>query len=271
MKQTTFALAAALFAVTSALADAPQIDRTIGKEPVYQTKSPKYCLLTFGPEGKDRAWLVFDGDTLYVDRNGDGDLTEPGKKVAAERRQNGDPEFDGFNFAVGDLIVGGRTHKSLLVSFRPIDWYTPTLGNRSDFKALVAKDPKQMVATIRIYVDMPGLKGAGVGGRAGFIVSTYDLSGIFQFADKPADAPVVRLGGPVEITFYRGLPTLRAGRESELFLIAGIRGIGPGAFAILDYEDSIPESAKPTVELILPPAKVGDPPIKERWEIKERC
>ncbi len=47
MKQTTFALAAALFAVTSALADAPQIDRTIGKEPVYQTKSPKYCLLTF--------------------------------------------------------------------------------------------------------------------------------------------------------------------------------------------------------------------------------
>ncbi len=30
-------------------------------------------------------WLVRDGDTLYVDRNGNGDLTEPGEKVAAEK------------------------------------------------------------------------------------------------------------------------------------------------------------------------------------------
>jgi len=25
---------------------------------------------------QDACWLVFDGDTLYVDRNGNGDLTE---------------------------------------------------------------------------------------------------------------------------------------------------------------------------------------------------
>ena len=48
------------------------VDRTIAKEPVYQTKSPKYLLLVFGSERKDRAWLVLDGDTLYVDRNGNG-------------------------------------------------------------------------------------------------------------------------------------------------------------------------------------------------------
>ena len=54
--------------------DLSKIDRTIGKEPAYQSK-PKYCLVVFGPEAKTRVWLVLDGDVLYVDRNGDGDLT----------------------------------------------------------------------------------------------------------------------------------------------------------------------------------------------------
>ena len=56
-----------------------KIDRTIAKEPAYKSK-PKYCLLVFGPEAKTRVWLVLDGDTLYVDRNGNGDLTEKGER-----------------------------------------------------------------------------------------------------------------------------------------------------------------------------------------------
>jgi hypothetical protein len=35
----------------------------------------------FGAEAKARAWLVLDGDTLYVDRNGNGDLTEANERV----------------------------------------------------------------------------------------------------------------------------------------------------------------------------------------------
>ena len=31
------------------------------------------------PEAQTRVWIVQDGDTLYVDRNGNGDLTEPGE------------------------------------------------------------------------------------------------------------------------------------------------------------------------------------------------
>src|SRR4051794_32966947 len=68
-------------------ADLSHIDRAIRKEPAYRTKSPKYCLLVFGPEAKTRVWLVLDGGTLYVDRNGNGDLTEPGEKVAAEKAE----------------------------------------------------------------------------------------------------------------------------------------------------------------------------------------
>src|SRR5262249_52967404 len=63
-----------------AAVDLSKIDRRIAKEPTYQ-KSPKYCLLVFGPEGKTRVWLVLDGNDLYVDRNGNGDLTDQGKKV----------------------------------------------------------------------------------------------------------------------------------------------------------------------------------------------
>ena len=57
-----------------------KVDRAIGKQPSYRT-TPRYCLLLFGPEGKSRVWLVLDGDTLYVDKNGNGDLTEPGEAV----------------------------------------------------------------------------------------------------------------------------------------------------------------------------------------------
>lgn len=61
--------------------DLAKIDRTIAQEPVYGHK-PKYCLLVFGPEAKTRVWLVVDGDVLYVDRNGNGDLTERNERVS---------------------------------------------------------------------------------------------------------------------------------------------------------------------------------------------
>lgn len=60
--------------------DLAKIDSTIKKEPAYQGK-PGYCLLVFGSEAKTRAWLVRDGAVFYLDRNGNGDLTEAGEKV----------------------------------------------------------------------------------------------------------------------------------------------------------------------------------------------
>ena len=49
---------------------------------MYKTH-PKYCLLVFGPETKTSVWLIVDGDVMYVDRNGNGDLTEKGERVQA--------------------------------------------------------------------------------------------------------------------------------------------------------------------------------------------
>src|SRR5436305_13025755 len=78
-------------------ADLTQIDRTIKKEPVYQSREPRYGLLVLGPKAETRVWLVFDSvpdplrpgkarDYLYVDRNGTGDLTERIEAVVHQRK-----------------------------------------------------------------------------------------------------------------------------------------------------------------------------------------
>src|SRR5215471_7460239 len=115
MRIATSLLGPALLAISSAPAaaiDLNKIDRTIGKEPAYKS-APKYCLLVFGPEAKTRVWLVRDGNVLYVDRNGNGDLTGPGARLAGEKCP------DGIKWRVGDVREreAKAPHKDLLVWF----------------------------------------------------------------------------------------------------------------------------------------------------------
>src|SRR5262245_18710612 len=79
---------AVLFGQPARAVDLKKIDRTIAKEPVYESRAPKYCLLVLGPEAKTRLWLVVDGKTLFVDRNGDGELTGPDKRVPLNPKSN---------------------------------------------------------------------------------------------------------------------------------------------------------------------------------------
>src|SRR5688572_803385 len=120
MKRTTRLWVAAFLAVSSSMLsamDLSRIDRIIVAEPKYQSKAVNYCLLVFGREAKTRVWLAQDGDILYVDRNGNGDLTEPGEKVVAEQEKRGEREY---NFKVGDIRDGDLTHKSLQLAVRKI-------------------------------------------------------------------------------------------------------------------------------------------------------
>lgn len=72
-------IVSAMAIAPAAAADLSKIDRTIRKEPKYKAK-PLYFLLWFGPEAKTRVWVVLDGKDVYIDQNGNGDLTEPGEK-----------------------------------------------------------------------------------------------------------------------------------------------------------------------------------------------
>jgi hypothetical protein len=128
-----------------------------------------------------------------------------------------------------------------------------------------------MVFSVRGDVEVPGIKGGGVGGRLHFSAGPIDLNGSLQFAATPAGAPVLHLGGPLQISFYGELPTLRVGRGNEFVLVVGTPGRGNGTFAMLSYDDTIPKTVKPMAEVIYQPAKPGDPPLKEKYEIKGRC
>jgi hypothetical protein len=270
MIRIAISLAVVLLAFEIASAGPPKIDWKIRKEPVYQTKTPKYGMLMFGMEGQDRVWLVQDGDTLYVDRNGDGDLTEPGKKVLATKSPGQTWDEDGYTFEVGDVTVGGRAHKNLTVYFNRLERFAAgPRGKGADVKQALAKDEQALVVTLKIDADLQGLRGNGLDGRAVITAGWIDLNGILQFASTPDKAPVVWFGGPLEVTFPDELPTLRVGRERNLVLVVGTPGMGPGTFGKLYYEKTIPEDAKPVAELTLP-AKTGLP-LKETFELKERC
>jgi hypothetical protein len=259
-------LTAVLCAAGLARADQPKIDRTIAKEPTYHGK-PQYGLLAFGAQGRDRTWLVRDGKVLYVDRKGNGDLTDPRNRVPATKSL-GDPEEDGVYFEVGDLTVNGRTHKGLTIGFLPLK--NIPAGNPEQVEKVLAKNPRALAVLLRLDLEVPGIKGGGVDGRVSFEVGPIDHLGFFQFADQLADTPVVRFGGPLEVTFYSE-PSLRVGRSSELVLVVGTPGMGPGTFAMANYENMIPDENKPLAELSFSSAQAGQPPFKEKFEILDRC
>ena len=95
-----------LFPGSAAAAELGKIDRVIAKEPAYKSK-PKYCRLVFGPEAKTRIWLVFDDDILYIDRNGNGDLTDPGERVEAYKKSQDskrDPLAENRHFGLDEIV-----------------------------------------------------------------------------------------------------------------------------------------------------------------------
>jgi hypothetical protein len=57
-----------------------KIERKITKEPNY-TGSPRYALLILGADARAKVWMVEDGNHLYIDKNGNGDLTDDGPPI----------------------------------------------------------------------------------------------------------------------------------------------------------------------------------------------
>jgi hypothetical protein len=246
--------------------DLSKLDRTIAKEPTYRTR-PKYCLLVFGPEAKTRLWLVQDGDTLYVDRNGNGDLTEKGKKVAAEKSDGADEGE--YSFRAGDVSDGKLLHKTLSVSVVRLEHLG--VAEADDYvRSLLTKNRKALGYHVSIDIETPGWKGTGIGGRIHQHTFLVDVNGVLQFADKPQDAPIIHFGGRWQVTLF-GLHTLTVGRETDIVLGVGTPGVGPGSTTYLDYENVIPTNVYPTVEISYPAKQPGEPPIRARYVLKKRC
>src|SRR5262249_52932496 len=178
-------------------ADLSRIDRTIAKEPKYQSK-PKYCLLVFGLDAKTKVWLVLDGDVLYVNRNGNGDLTGEDKKV---RRGKAHGEAPG-NFACGDIVkADGKTMGRDL-------W--------------VSGSPEEGDMWITVNLDGKYSQSAG-----------YDNHGFLKFADSPAQAPLVHFDGPLTMALVplpeisRTATSVKKGDKAEVLVTTTVRVISP--------------------------------------------
>jgi hypothetical protein len=204
-------------AVTACAADLTRIDRTIGKEPLYKTR-PKYCLLVFGPEAKTRVWLVLDGDTLYVDRNANGDLTEEGERFVPTREYMA--RRGRRVWKVGDVAPpGGKGMYTELSMADIVEAGDSRFGGRG--LGVRAKVP---LGSTRSFQSAGSLVHPTEGHR-------------LRFADRPADAPVVHFGGPLRIMLLgpeRLTRGIRPGQRYELHARVGTPGLSKEAAAIID-------------------------------------
>jgi hypothetical protein len=122
--------------------------------------------------------------------------------------------------------------------------------------------------SLSLLATMPHLN---PGSRVLFTAGPFDLDGPLCPSASPKDAPVVHLGGPLEISCHVKRPTFRRNRTNELMLAVGTRGLGAGTFAAVGYHNTIPTEARLTGEVTFTPARAGDEPVKKRFEFKERC
>ncbi len=185
--------------------DLSKVDRSIRREPVWASGEPQYSLLVVSPE--KHVWFVVDGDDLYMDINGNGDLTDPGEKLPPLKQ------------SIEERLK--PKNKTL--------WRIPDISG-------IQGEP--LITNIRIYdnfnrKDVPGAKYV-------YFDTPFKRQVFTQptFADKPADAPILYPLGPhrlgVEVRASHP-PKERA--VSNVFHVTGykyVAGLGPGTRIVLE-------------------------------------
>jgi hypothetical protein len=227
--------------------DLSQIERRIAKEPVYKAKQPLYALYVFGPEAKTRVWAILDKskpdapnyDTLYFDRNADGDLTAPDERIAGKVNE-GPMIFDIGSFT-DPLTKQKHTEMSITL-------YGGSAG----------------VLLHTVLLQMKWCDKERIWG--GF--EPDDRSNT-QFATTPAKAPVLwpAADGPISFQFYQPKP-LRVGNAEDVHVILGHQGHGRGTFCAVFYP-FLPKEVPVLATLLY-----ADNEGKERRvqsELRERC
>ena len=228
----------------AALPGLDKVDRTIAREPAYQ-ETPGYCLLVFGPQADVRVWLVRDGKTLHVDRNANGDLTEPGERIKAGRERSFQTSFDGkassyreIGYSVGDLAPAGgqKHHTNFEITIFGIDG-----------------EPTNVVLSLLVNGNLKQYAGWKP-----------------LFAANRSAAPIIHFGGPMIVRPLRGATVKLSDAHPEVHLCFGTPGLGAGSFAFLGYE-AVPGTVHPRIEIEWPCARPGATPVRTSAVLPDRC
>jgi hypothetical protein len=218
-------------------AEPPAKDRAIAKEPVYESKEPRFCQLVFGPEAKHSVWLVIDGDHLYVDRNGNGNLTEEGKRFL--RR----PAFLGGGFVMPELAIGDGppTYTNLIVYWSP----QPSGQQKKEFPVEVLVDVNKQYCQ---WADFRAIAG------------------------RAKDAPVIQFGGPLEMILHADeAPIPAPEKERPIGAVIGTRSSTGHLAMVRNDRNLAPNSDIHPLAEITFPAKAGADPVPIKLTLDQRC
>jgi len=210
--------------------DLSTVDKSIGKEPSYQNK-PAYALLVFGPEAKTRVWLAQDGEKIYVDRNANGDLTEPGEKIDPTKIRPGSSYRD-QKYPIGAITPADKS------------------GPHTEFE-------------ITAYGENNG--------PWNYVLKLKYNGKIQQFAgwkalfkESPQKAPVLHFGGPLFAQPIRYATFSLKEKNPELHLRFATHGVGEFSSVSLGYE-AIPRDVEPVALIEWPGSKT------ETVKLLSRC
>jgi len=239
----TVLIAVFLITTPASAAELAKIDRSISREPAYKTKQPRYCLLVLGAEAERRIWMVLDGDVLYVDKNGNGDLTEPGEQLKVATPNQDPASFE----AIEVLGPDGKSKHKLEVSV--YKWLQKKGGEQVELEPAVTISWKDNY----------------------HFVAWGDEKSPLPFSVRREDAPIVHIGARLHMGLEIREPLRRkSADEFELNAAVGCPGLGKGSFASLIYSP-IPEALRPHAVFEFPAKTPGDPPIKVEMDFKQRC
>jgi hypothetical protein len=230
--------------------DYDKVDRTLAKEPAYRTKSPKYALLLFGPEARLRVWVVLDGETVYLDRKGNGDLTEPGERF--------DTEADCKGVEIAD--PDGKTKYVIESVASDYTIYTPE-GRRQ--RAAEGIPPELMVSV--------AIRGP---------VAYRQYCDVQQMRGDPREAMIAHFHGPLTAgprTVNWEVPAaavLRAGDSpADVFCAIGTMSAKHGCWVVMRTHEGdkclFPEGVRPVAQVEFPPKETGGPPVTRRYDLKQ--
>jgi hypothetical protein len=226
-----------------AASELERVDRTLVKEPSYDD-SPRYLLLALGQESPTMVWVVEDGRKLYVDKNGNRDLTDDGPPIepAEVREFNSGPDgasksWD-FDYHLDEFNPSNGPAQS---EFQLRRWNYENAGQDSYGLSLTLDRKTPMYA--------------------GWFGSFWGSS--------PSEASIIHFGAPLtpKMLRYKNLQ-LRSGlRRLSIGFMAP--GLGEASESRLNI-DAVAADVVPVLEIEWPKSG-GGPPLRTSHQLDQRC
>jgi hypothetical protein len=220
--------------------DLSSIERTVRREPKF-VSTPRYCLLVFGPAARDRVWLIEDREMIYVDRNGNGDLTEineaflPTDNEEFNTIEEGEPaKYVRWKYVIGELQLRSSTHSEFSIT-----------------RVRIGSKPAIHILSLQVDGKQPQYAHP-------------------MFAASAAESSILHFGAPVIPQRLRYKTVSLSAENPELHLRLGTPGQGDGSFvSILD--EALPKDVHPVVEITWPTDGKSSTPLRTTATLLHRC